>query len=712
MKGYLRTRHLRYFRARRNLDDTPLILKVLNRPYPTLKLLAPLWQEFEILRGLDLPGVEKAYALENHEQWWMIVIEDINGRPLSELGIAGRMAPEEFINLALKLVEIVGGIHTRQVIHKIISPRNISLNLTTGQVRLTNFGNAALVSREKALLQSPFKLAQFLAYISPEMTGRMNRSVDYRTDYYSLGAVLYELLTGTPPFRGETPLELVHAHLAILPDSPASRIEPWKTSPTAFQIISVILQKLLAKNPEDRYQTPAALQADLHLCLSVLQQRTQGDLPGFAFVPGQVDRSVQLDIPQVVIGRDLETDVLLQSFLKTLGGPRNLLLVSGEAGIGKTTLVNQLIRPVTERMGLFLYGKFDQIRPLNVYAELTQVLDELCQQILSEPTYSFEIWRAAIQSAVTPYGQLLIDLCPQLEKVIGPQPSVEPVDEEQVRPRLHQVVVRFMEAVCRPEHPVVIFLDDMQWISPDSGRLWHSILSATNLQNLLIIGAYRDVEIRPEQPILGFIQDAEKALGSITRIQLKNLEWPMVNRLIAIALASDPDEVSDLSQLVSRKTNGNPYFSTELLKSLNKDQLLEFNPAEQKWRWDTTNIEKYLAANDVVDLFINEFHKLDQDTQKILQYAALLGRRFDAATLLTLIGKDKAGPLAYSLWLAMKEGLIHPLDENYRFLASETMNGLRAESGELLPSLVVLLEEQILFEFQHDWVQQAALVHA
>ncbi len=697
------------YRAKRLLDNSTVILKVLNRPYPTLKLLAPLWQEFEILRGLDIPGVEKAYALENHEQWWMLVIEDFIGQPLNTLGIAGRMRPEEFINLALNLIEIVGAIHTQQVIHKNISPSNISFSLPTGTVKLINFGNASLVSREKAPLQNPYKLARFLAYISPEMTGRMNRLVDYRTDYYSLGASLYELLTGTPPFLGQTPLELVHAHLAVLPAPPDSRIEPWKTSPSAFQIVSLILQKLLAKNPEDRYQTITALDADLRYCLAVLSEPTQEGIRNPTFVPGLVDRSVHLDIPQIVVGRELQADALLQVFLETVRGPRQLVLVTGEAGIGKTTLVNQLIRPVTERTGFFLYGKFDQVHLLNVYKELAQVLDEFCRQVLSEPSHSFEIWRAAVQSAVTPHGQLLIDLCPQMEKVIGIQTHVVPIDEDQLLPRLYQVMIRFLQTICQPEHPVVIFLDDMQWINPDSCMLWQSILSAPTLKNLMVIGAYRENEVDAEHPIQGFMRETEKALGSITRLELQNLDLSMVNRLIAFALASDPEQVSDLASVVYQKTNGNPYFSNELLKSLNKDQLLVFNLSEQRWRWDSTSIEKYLAANDVVDLFVNEFRKLDADTQKTLQYAALIGRRFDAATLLTLLGKDKASLLANSLWVAVKEGLIHPLDENYRYLAGENTNTLRLKSGALLPSLVVLLEEQILFEFQHDRVQQAAL---
>ena len=310
---------------------------------------------------------------------------------------------------------------------------------------------------------------------------------------------------------------------------------------------------------------------------------------------------------------------------------------------------------------------------------------------------------------MTPNGQLLIDLCPQFEKIIGSQPPVEPVDEEQVRPRLHQVVIRFLEAICQPEHPVVIFLDDMQWISPNSCILWQSILSTVTLKNLLVVGAYRDNEIGPEHPVCGLIQDAENTIGLLTHLHLQSLEISIVNKLIAVALASDPDEVFDLSSVVYQKTNGNPYFTTQLVKSLNKDQLLTFDATDQKWRWDIATIEKYLAASNVVDLFVNELRKFDEDTQKMLQYAALIGRQFDVATLLSVVGQDKASSLAYSLWVAMKAGLIHPLDENYRYLMGETTSGLGVKISEQLPSLAILLKEQILFEFQHDWVQQAAI---
>ncbi len=673
------------YRGKRSQDSLSVLLKVLNQPHPTAQALASLWQEYEILRGLDFPGVEKICTLENHDQGWMLVVEDFGGIPLDRQEITGRMDPEEFLNLALQMVETLAYIHAHQVIHKNISLSNIFYNPSTRQARLANFGGASWISKEKVPLQSPYKLVEFLPYISPELTGRMNRSVDYRTDYYSLGAALYELLTGRPPFLGDTPLELVHAHLAVLPVPPSSRVEPWKASPAAFQIISAILLKLLAKNPEERYQTHGALRTDLRQCLSVLLEPSYKELARLAFVPGLADRPDELNIPQMVVGREQETAVLLQAFLRTMNGPAELVLVSGEAGVGKTTLVNQLIRPVTERMGLFLYAKFDQARQLEVYHSLTGVLEDFCRLVLSEPTPSFNDWRERLQAAVTPHGQLLIELCPQLEKVIGPQPPVEPIDETLTRLRFYQVVIRFLQAVCRPDHPVVIFLDDLQWISPDSPHLWQNVLSNSLLQNLLVVGAYRDQSAGPEHPIHRLVDEVQTAQKKVTQLQLQNLESSMIQQIVAGALASDPAEISELLELVYLRTQGNPYFSNEFLKSLCRDKLLTFDLVEQKWHWDIKGIEKESAASNVVDLFINKILNLEEETQRILQYAALIGRRFETATLLALLGQEKATSLAYSLRQAVLEGLIYPLDENYRFLGGENIDDLGKDRFDASP---------------------------
>ena len=697
------------YRGRRPQDQAPVRLKVLNQSRPTPKLLAPLWQEFEILRQLDLAGVEKAYALENHQQWWMIVLDDSGGTPMDELELAGRMEPKEFLDLALQLARILEGIHEHRVIHKNISPSNISFNTSTRQAQLTNFGFASLISKEKVPFQSPYKLAEFLAYTSPELTGRMNRSVDYRTDYYSLGATLYELLTGTPPFIGNSPLELVHAHLAILPESPSARIQPWSASPTAFEMISTILLKLMAKNPEDRYQTSTALQVDLRHCLSVLLEPSKAELQTHPFAPGELDRPIVLNVPQVVVGREQETRALLQAFHRTVQGPKELVVVTGEAGVGKTTLVNQLVRTVTQQKGLFLYAKNDQARHLEVYPLLIDLLEEFCRLVLSEPASSFNEWQEKIQNAIAPHGQLLIDLCPQLEAIVGLQPPLEPVDADSVRSRFHQTVIRFLQAISRPDHHVVLFLDDLHWISQDSLLLWRSILSNTSLQNLLVVAAFRDDELDTEHPIHSLLQEVKISQGHLIHLYLQNLEPPMAQTLIAIALALDPAEISELASLVYQRTEGNPYYTIEFLKSLYKDQLLFFSPEDRKWHWDGNRIDEYSIAANVVDFFVHEIVNLDEATQKILQYAALTGTRFDAAILLAIFGKEKASELVFGLWRATLEGLIFPLDENYRALAGDKDRGLKAGDRQFLPSLADLLEQHILFEFQHDRVQQAAL---
>ncbi|HTP01053.1 MAG TPA: GAF domain-containing protein [Anaerolineales bacterium] len=699
----------RIYRGERIQDGRAVRLKVLNQANPAPKALGHFCRQYEILKVLDLPGVEKAYSLEHYQTWWIIVLEEFGGQPLSKLEVAGRLKPGELLDLATQLTETIGQIHARRIIHRNIAPSTVLLNPITHQAKLSNFADASLVSQEKVPLQISSDVAESLPYISPEMTGRTNRPVDYRTDYYSLGATLYELLTGTPPFLATSPLQLFHAHLAVLPDAPSGRIRPWRASPAAFGVLSAIILKLLSKNPEDRYQSPEALQADLRRCLATLRQGSAEGLSELSFTPGQADHSNNLNIPHTVIGREPELQVLNQAFLRTIGGPTELVLVSGAPGIGKTTLVHQLMGPVTEHKGLFLQAKYDQIHQREPYAAVAALLEQFCILVLSEPGPSFLEWRKRIQSAVWPHGQLLIGLCPRLEQVIGPQPEVEAVDEELARRRFHNLVIRFLQTMCHPERPVVIFLDDLQWSTWDSLLVWESILPTGAIPNLLIVGAYRNNEGADTKRVQRWVEEIREARGRISHIELQNLEPASVEHLVAAALASKPQEVSELARLVYERTRGNPYFSNELLRSLYRHQLLAFSPSEQRWNWDAGRIEEYRAAGNILDLLVHEIAWLDPDTQRTLQYAACLGRRFDAGDLLEVIGKDRSLSLSYNLWRAMTEGWIYALDENYRLLAGEIADSFDAETGEPFPRLVDLLEQDIYFEFQHNNVQQAIL---
>jgi PAS domain S-box-containing protein len=486
-------------------------------------------------------------------------------------------------------------------------------------------------------------------------------------------------------------------------------MEPWSSSPAAFEMVSAILLKLLAKNPEDRYQTSTALQADLKYCFSALQHPAQENLKTSTFIPGKSDRPIELNAPQSVIGRQDETNILVEALERTIGGHKELVLIGGESGAGKTVLANQLIRPVSEHSGLFLSGKFDQTSHLNIYKALIEILEDFCRWVLSEPVPSFEKWRDRIQVAVAPHGQLLTDLCPQLEKVIGPQPSVRPVDEALARPRFQQVVIRFLHALCQPGNPVTLFLDDLQWITGDSSLLWQRILATSSLKNLLIVGAYRDTDVHDDHPIQDWVREMERNREHVTRIRIDNLEWPLVQELIASALSANPSEISELTTIIYMRTEGNPYFSIELLKSLYKDHLLTFNSVEKKWTWDTGGIREYGFGRNAIEFYIHQISSLDEDTRRILQYAALIGGRFQTSTLLAVVGYDQAGRLADSLWEAMRANLIRPLDESYRLLASESPGAFSAESSEFIPSLADILEEQILFEFADNSIQQAVI---
>ncbi len=310
-----------------------------------------------------------------------------------------------------------------------------------------------------------------------------------------------------------------------------------------------------------------------------------------------------------------------------------MVIVSGEAGVGKTTLVNQLIRPVTEHKGLFLYAKADQARHLEVYPLLIDLLDEFCRLILSEPASSFKEWRERIQLAVAPHGQLLTDLCPQLESIIGPQPPVDPVDNELIRPRFQQVVTRFFQAICRRDHHVVVFLDDMQWIGPDSLLFGRASFPIPALHNVLFVGSTIGMTRSDRSTlVLILLRELMAIQGHMLHIQLQNLQPLLIQELIA-SLHWHPTlpKSPNYPPWCTKGPKANPYYTIEFLKSLYKDQLLVFRPEDQKWHWDANRIDEYSIAGNVVDFFIHEIVNLDAGTQKVLQYAALIGRRFDAA---------------------------------------------------------------------------------
>ena len=674
------------YRAQRESDGNPVVLKMLQDDYPTLERIAQFQREYEVTRHLRLPGVITAYALKSLERRWVMVLEDFGGDSLALLHLAGKIPLAEALMVAIKIAEILGQIHQQHVIHKDVNPSNIILNRATGQVKIIDFGISTALPHENPAFQHPNLLEGTLAYISPEQTGRMNRAVDYRTDLYSLGATLYELLTGALPFSTADPLELVHCHLAKYPSAPS------EIAHAIPRPVSDIVMKLLAKNAEDRYHSASGLQTDLEWCL-----RHVADLASLPAIQlGQQDVSGNFAIPQKLYGREQEIHALLSDFEQVARGATQLMLVTGAAGVGKSALVAEIYKPVTARRGYFIAGKFDQYQRNMPYAALAQALNQFCDYLLTEDQEVLAAWQRAILGAVGQNGQVLIDVIPHLERVIGAQPDVPQVGPQETHNRFNLYVREFIRAICQPDHPVVLFIDDLQWADFASLTLFKLLLTDAQSRHLLMIGAYRDAEISVGHPLLLTLTEIEQAGVIPTRIQIDNLTPDDVAALLTETFGQATAQrrlrdIRRLAGLVSAKTHGNPFFVHQFLRALFEENLLRFDPRQRQWRWDFAEIQAQNATENVVEFMARKIRKLPLSAQEVLSLAACVGARFNVLTLLRLKTGAEADVVRQALYCAT-EGLIAPLDPRYKFL---TVSGARGgASGE--------------FKFIHDRVQEAA----
>jgi serine/threonine protein kinase len=564
------------YRGIRKPDNLPVILKILKADYPTLEELTRYRQEYDITRLFaDVDGVIKVYALEKSQNTLVIVLEDFGGESLKGAlllarkdggvpsgGGFGGIPFSDFIPLAIQITKALGNIHATNIIHKDINPTNIVWNQNTHQLKIIDFGIASRLPRENPVLKNPEQLEGTLAYISPEQTGRMNQSLDYRTDLYSLGVTFYELLTGQLPYESNSAMELVHCHIAKIP-KPISEINP-----DIPPIISDIVTKLMAKNVEDRYQSALGVKADFEK----FQEKMTGleELKGLQFELAQNDFSGKLQIPPKLYGREKEVNTLLQAFERISQGASEMMLVAGYSGVGKTALVHEVHKPMTERHGHFVTGKFDQLRHNIPYSALSQAFNGFCQYLLTESSEILEQWREKILKAVSTMGQVLIDVIPQLELIIGPQPAVEQIPPTEAQNRFNLVFQNFLQVFCQKEHPLVLFIDDLQWVDSASLNLLTHLMMDTKTQYLFIIGAYRDNEVNSTHPLIITINALSEAEVTINTIVLQNLSVHDVNHLIAESLNGDFALAQELTQLVYEKTQGNAFFTHEFLNSLYK----------------------------------------------------------------------------------------------------------------------------------------------
>ncbi|WP_257463510.1 AAA family ATPase [Archangium lipolyticum] len=663
LQGYTATEALQkgasslVYRALRELDGRPVTLKMPLSEHPARRELERLKNEYEVGKKVGGPAAVRPYALERSRDRLVLVLEDFGGLPLAQL-LGTPMEPGRFLQLAIRITRALAEVHRHGVAHRDLKPQNILIHPETGEVKLTGFGSASLLPREYQEVLNPRLIEGSLPYLSPEQTGRMNRAVDYRSDLYSLGVILFEMLTGTLPFHASDPLGWIHCHIARPPPSPSDII------PVIPEALSSIVLKLLSKMAEERYQSAPGLKFDLERCLE--QWTAHGSIARFPL--GAHDVSERFQIPQKLYGREEEVASLMDAFARVVSrGAPELLLVSGYSGIGKSSLVRELHRPIVRARGFFLSGKFDQFKRDTPYATIAQALRELVQQLLTEDEERIADWKRRIQGAVGLNGQLLIEVVPQIELIIGKQPPLRELPPLEAQHRFHRVFQQFMEVFTRQEHPLALFLDDLQWADAASLRLLHYLLTQPETRYLLVIGAYRDNEVSPSHPLMLTLSELRQAGAAVNERVLSPLSVEHLNLLIADTLHQEPRHTYTLAQLIQEKTQGNPFFATQFLTMIYQEGLIEFDRTEAAWRWDINQIRTKRYTDNVVELLVERLKRLPDSTRNALMLAASVGERIETR-LLAVIRDMPEEELHREMWEAVREGLMLRMGESYQFL--------------------------------------------
>ncbi|MBE9228048.1 AAA family ATPase [Phormidium sp. LEGE 05292] len=681
-----------------------VVIKILRNQYPTFSELVQFRNQYTIAKNLNQPGIIQTYSLESYQNGYALVMEDFGGISLKEW-ISKKENPLsliEFLILAIAISETLDILYQERIIHKDIKPNNILINPQTKQVKLIDFSIASLLPRETQTLINPNVLEGTLAYISPEQTGRMNRGIDYRTDFYSLGVTFYELLTGKLPCESNDPMELVHCHIA-------------KAVPSVQEInaeiplvISEIVSKLMAKNVEDRYQSALGLKADLEKCLLQLQET--GKIEGFKI--GQKDLCDRFLIPEKLYGREQEVQQLLEAFervaspqeIRVAQGNSEMILVAGFSGIGKTVVVNEVHKPIVRQHGYFIKGKFDQFNRNIPFSAFVQAFRDLMEQLLSETDAQIQAWKSKILAALGENGQVIIEVIPELERIIGQQPPTQELSGVAAQNLFNLLFQKFISVFTTKEHPLVIFLDDLQWADSASLKLMQLLISESQSNHLLLIGAYRDNEVSATHPLMLTLDEIGKAGATVNTMTLAPLAINSVNQLVAETLTCSANVAQPLTELVYQKTKGNPFFATQFLRALHQEGLIAFNPpnsplskggSQGGWQCDISKVRAAALTDDVVEFMAQQLQKLPIATQSVLKLAACIGNQFDLATL-AIVSQNSEIETATALWKTLQEGFILPQSEVYKFYVGEEEKIDRTTSPT------------VSYRFLHDRVQQAA----
>lgn len=673
-------------RALQQSEQVPVIIKTLKIEHPTLEALTRLRHEYEILLSLEIEGIPHPIALESDRNGLALILSDFQGQSLKQMIGDRPLDLQTFLQIAIQLATTLAELHQHHIIHKDIKPQNILFHAQTGQVKLFDFSISSRLLREDQTVSNPNVLEGTLAYLSPEQTGRMNRSIDYRSDFYSLGVTFYEMLTGRLPYQTNDPLELIHCHIAKTPALPQafnSDLPP---------VMSEIIMKLLAKTAEERYQSALGLKADLQTCLRMW--KTIGEIPHFKI--GELDSSSQFLIPQKLYGRQRQVNQLMEAFKRVRSGNAEMMLISGYSGVGKTSLVREIYKPIVQQRGYFTSGKFDQFKRNIPYASLIQAFKELIRQLLTESNETIAIWQTRLLEALGANGQVIVDVIPEIEQIIGSQPAVPSLGILESQNRFIHAFQQFIKVLSQPDHPLVLFLDDLQWADSASLQLIERLVTNLDYQNLFLIGAYRDNEVNAAHPLLLTLEKIQQAKAVVSHIILQPLGMNYVNQIVAETLHSDISRVKPLAELVFQKTQGNPFFLTQLLKSLYHENLLTFNFSHKCWHWDMKCLQNINITENVIDLMVSQIQKLSSITQQVLKLAACIGDKF-TLDVLAIVNQQSQFVTATRLWEALQVGLVLPVDQSYKISLFEGVTGLKNKP-----------EKTIAYRFLHDRVQQAA----
>ncbi len=633
---------------------TPILLVAAEQNSPGC--VERLEHEYALKSELAADWAARPVALAHDSGRMTLVLEDPGGEPLDGL-LDAPLELGGFLRLGLGIAAALGKAHQRGLVHKDLKPAHILVNRKTGEVKLTGFGIASRLLRERQAPAPPETIAGTLPYMAPEQTGRMNRSIDARSDLYALGVTFYRMLTGALPFSASDPMDWVHCHIARKPVPPADRLQ---TIPAP---VSAIILKLLAKTAEERYQTAAGVASDLRRCLAEWEARGRID----DFPVGQHDTPDRLLIPEKLYGRAREVETLLAAFDRVIkSGAPELVLVSGYSGIGKSSVVNELHKVLVPPRGLFASGKFDQYKRDIPYATLAQAFHSLVRPLLGKSDDELSGWRDALLETLGPNGRLMTDLVPELKLIIGDQPPVPELPPQDAQRRFQLMFRRFIGVFARPEHPLALFLDDLQWLDAATLDLLEDLLTRSDLQHLMLIGAYRDNEVDAVHPLRQKLDAVKNAGAKVAEITLAPLAREHLGQLIADALRCEPTRAAPLAQLVHEKTGGNPFFAIQFISSLAEEEMLVFDHDAARWSWDLDRIYAKRYTDNVVDLMVGKLVRLPADTQNALQLLACLGNSTEVTRLSIVLGRSEEQVHA-ALWPAVRQELVERLAGACRF---------------------------------------------